>query len=317
MRDNMSAERPKLKIIYRSSSHAPFWVVAEKSGLWEKNGLEVDTSPQPMREKAVNALKSGHVDLISGNHHNLYVRKAKNGEDFVHLAQVANNWTENRLVVSDGINGIRDLKGKRVALDKPTSHAGLNIWLFLLQEGLDADRGDVMLVPCPGSPEDRWKKVLQGEFDATFVGVPHDTRAAKAGARVLPVRPMPMIRGVTLTTTMSFVRSHEQEIRRLIRGLVDTIHFFLTQEEATLRIMRQHLPSLLHLESDREAEALYREWKPSLERKPYPSLEAIANVFRLATRRDPDIADFNPLALWNLHYVRELDDRGYIDRLYS
>ena len=37
----------------------------DKSGSWQKNGLDVDTSPQLVREKAVEALKSGHVDLIS------------------------------------------------------------------------------------------------------------------------------------------------------------------------------------------------------------------------------------------------------------
>jgi len=78
---------PELRIIYRSNSHAPLWVVAEKSGVWEKNSLAVNTSPQLVREKAVEALRNGHVDLISGNHHNLYVRNAK-GEDFVHLAGV-------------------------------------------------------------------------------------------------------------------------------------------------------------------------------------------------------------------------------------
>ena len=85
----------KLRIIYRSNSHAPLWLVAKKSGVWEKNGLTVDTSPELVREKAVEALKNGHVDLISGNHHNLFVRNAKNGEDFVHLAQAkmpAMNW---------------------------------------------------------------------------------------------------------------------------------------------------------------------------------------------------------------------------------
>src|ERR1700746_2461766 len=107
-----------LRIIYRSNSHAPFWVVAGKSGVWQKNGLDVDTSPQLVREKAVEALKNQHVDLISGNHHNLYVRNAKNGEDFVHLAQAANNWTENKLVVSPKIRSVQDLRGKTIVADK-------------------------------------------------------------------------------------------------------------------------------------------------------------------------------------------------------
>jgi ABC-type nitrate/sulfonate/bicarbonate transport system substrate-binding protein len=306
----------ELRIIYRSNSHAPLWVVAEKSGVWEKNNLAVNTSPQLVREKAVEALRNGHVDLISGNHHNLYVRNAK-GEDFVHLAQAGNNWTENRLVVAHGIRSVIDLKGKKVAVDKLTSHAGLNIWLFLRQEGLDADRGDVDLVEVRGPAEERWKRVLSGEFAGTFVTLPHDTRAERAGAHVIRVHAMPMIRGVTLTTTMSFVKNHEAKIRLLIRGFVDAIHFFITRKQETLEILKEHASPILHLQSDEEVETLYEEWAHSLERKPYPAIEAIANVFRLAMRRNPELASFNPLALWDSHYVRELDDSGYIDQLYQ
>jgi ABC-type nitrate/sulfonate/bicarbonate transport system substrate-binding protein len=305
-----------LRIIYRSNSHAPLWLVADKSGVWGKNGLDVDTSPQLVREKAVEALKNGHVDLISGNHHYLYVRNAK-GDDFVHLAQATNNWTENKLVAKRPIRSVQDLRGKTIAADKLTSHAGLNIWLFLRQEGLDADRGDIKLVEARGSSEERWKQVVNGEYDATFVTLPHDAHAAKAGAHVMDVRAIPMIRGVTLTTTTSFVKQHEEEIRLLVRGFVDAIHFFLTRKDETLEILKEHASPILHLESADEVERLYDEWAGSLERKPYPNIDAIANVFQLAARRDPEIANFNPLSLWDTHYVRELDDSGYIDRLYK
>ncbi|TMA56275.1 MAG: hypothetical protein E6J73_21450 [Deltaproteobacteria bacterium] len=288
----------RLRIIYRSNSHAPLWLVADKSGSWQKNGLDVDTSPQLVREKAVESLKSGHVDLISGNHHNLYVRNANNGEDFVHLAQATNNWTENRLVVTPGIRSVQDLRGKKIVADKLSSHAGLNIWLFLKQEGLDVDRGDVELVELRGSSEERWHRVVDGEFAGTFVTIPHDTRAAKAGAHVITVRAIPMIRGVTLTTTMTFVKNHQDEIRRLTQGFVDAVHFFRTRKRE-------------------KVETLYEEWAQSLETKPYPSLQAISNVFRLALRRNPEITSYNPLGLWDTHFVRELDDSGYIDRLYQ
>lgn len=307
----------RLRIIYRSNSHAPYWLVADKSGSWQKNGLDVDTSPQLVREKAVESLKSGHVDLISGNHHNLYIRNAKNGEDFVHLAQATNNWTENKLVVAPGIRSVQDLRGKKIVADKLSSHAGLNVWLFLKQEGLDADRGDVELVELRGSPEERWKRVLTGEFAGTFVTIPHDTRAAKAGAHVITVRAIPMIRGITLTTTMTFVKHHYDEIRLLTKGFVDAIHFFLTRRQETLEILSEHASPILNLQTDREVEALYDEWAQSLERKPYPKLEAIANVFQLALRRNPEVLSYNPIALWDTHFIRELDDSGYIDRLYK
>ena len=307
----------KLKVIYRSKTHAPLWIVAEKSGMWKKNDLEVDSSPLLIREKAVEALKNGHVDVISGNHHNLYVRNAKNGEDFVHLAQATNNWNENKMIVANGIQSVKELKGKRVAIDKLSGHTGLNVWLFLRQEGLDLDKGEVELVDSLESPEERWKAVLKGDFAATFIGIPHNIRAARAGARVIEVRRMPMIRGVTLTTTMSFVNSHEDEIRRLIRGMVEAIHFFLTKKEETLKILKRDIPSILKLDNDGEMEAIYNEWVESLGRCPYPSPEAINNVFQLALRGNPEIADFDPMALWNTRYLRELDDSGYIDSLYK
>jgi hypothetical protein len=53
------------------------------------------------------------------------------------------------------------------------------------------------------------------------------------------------------------------------------------------------------------------------EAKPYPTLDAIQNVFALALKSDPEIKHFNPLALWDLHYLREIDDSGYINRQYA
>ncbi len=202
-------------------------------------------------------------------------------------------------------------------MDKIKGHAGLNVWLFLKQEGLDVDKGDVEIVEGREYGADLWKGVLSGDFDATFVATPHDMRAAKAGATVIPVRNMPMIRGVTLTTTMSFVREHEEEVRRLLRGLAVTIHLFITSKEQTMAILRRDVTPILHLQNDEEVEALYNLWLGFLERKPYPTIKAITNVFALAVRCNPEIQGFNPLTLWNTHYLRELDDSGFIDQIYQ
>jgi len=304
----------ELKIIYRSESHAPFWVVAEQAGIWEKRGLRINTSPELGRERAVEALRNGHVDLISGNHHNLYARWAKNREDFVHLAQLGNRWTENHLIVTDAIKSVQDLRGKQIAVDLKDSHAGLNVWLFMRQEGLDLDKGDYDLVETHAATDKRCKGVLAGEFDAAFVDLPHNLRAVKEGAREITVRPMPMIRGVTLTTTMAWVKSHEEETRALIRGTVEAVHFFLTQPDKTKGILRES--STVGLQNDEEARALYDSWAGFLEWKLYPTTEAINNVFALAARLKPEIAGLNPLVMWNTHYLRELDDSGFIDNLY-
>ena len=160
-------------------------------------------------------------------------------------------------MAAHGIRSVTDLKDKKVVVDKLTSHAGLNVWLFLRQDGLDADRGDVELVELRGPAEERWKRVLKGEFAGTFVTLPHDIRAERAGAQVIRVRAMSLIRGVTLTTTMSFVKNHEAKIRHLIRGFVDAIHFFATRKQETLELLKEHATPILRLQSDEEVEALY------------------------------------------------------------
>ena len=33
--------------------------------------------------------------------------------------------------------------------------------------------------------------------------------------------------------------------------------------------------------------------------------------------KDPKAKELSPLALWDLHYLRELDDSGFIDQLYA
>ena len=88
-----------------------------------------------------------------------------------------------------------------------------------------------------------------------------------------------MVRGVTLTTTMNFVKTHPDEIRQLTKGFVDAIHFFRTRKRETLEILKEHAAPILKLQTDEEVETLYEEWAQSLETKPYPSLQAISNVF--------------------------------------
>jgi hypothetical protein len=74
---------------------------------------------------------------------------------------------------------------------------------------------------------------------------------------------------------------------------------------------------LLKMHDDEEWNCFYDTQSESLEKAPYPSLEAIQNVFALGVKRDPQIKEFNPLALWDLHYVKEIDDSGYIRKLYQ
>lgn len=305
----------RMRIYYRSSSHVPLWKVMEQGGFLERHGVAMDFgSMEGKRGKAMEGLRAGEIDIVSGNHHNLYVRRAMHGEPFVHLAQPNNRWRENCLVAGDGIGGIDDLKGKRVVMDHFDGHTGLNVWLYLRLHGLEEGR-DVELVTGEKATRERVRGVMSGRYDATFVRAVERLRARTLGATLIDLPGMDMIEGVTLTTTTTYVRSHPEEIRSLIRALVDAIHFFKTRRDETLKIIKTHCGD--KYDSEEEVEVFYDDYVGSLATRPYPTLDAIRNVFALAVKRHPEVEGFNPLTMWDLHHLREIDDSGYIDEVWE
>jgi ABC-type nitrate/sulfonate/bicarbonate transport system substrate-binding protein len=307
----------KIRIYYRAPSHVPLWKVMEECGFLAKHGLEMEFgSLEGQRKRAADGLKSGELDVVSGNHHNLYARKAIDGDPYVHIAQSNNSWRENYLVMGKGVNSLADLKGKRVAMDDYDGHTGLNVWLYLKLHGLE-EGTDVELVTDAVKGAERARRVMEGKYEATFIRAVDRLRAGRSGVRIMELPTMAMIEGVTLTTTTTYVKNHEDEARSLIRALIDATHFFKTRKADTLAVIKKHCTDLLKMQNDEEWDCFYETQASSLEAKPYPSLEAVRNVFALALKRNPEIADFHPLALWDLHYVREIEDSGYIKQLYG
>ena len=264
------AAKKKIRIYYRAPSHVPLWKVMEQGGFLEKHGLEMDFgSLEGQRKRAAEGLKAGELDVVSGNHHNLYARKALNGDPYVHIAQSNNSWRENYLVMGNGINGLEDLKGKRVAMDDYDGHTGLNVWLYLRQHGLEEGR-DVELVTGATRGVERAKEVMDGKYEATFIRAVDQLRARKLGARIMELPTMAMIEGVTLTTTTTYVQNHEDEARSLIMAMIDATHFFKTKKVDTLAIIKKHCTELLKIQNDEEWDCFYETQAASLEAKPYP-----------------------------------------------
>ena len=179
------AGKKSIRIFYRAPSHVPLWKVMEECGYLDQHGLEmVFGSMEGQRKRAAEGLLSGDLDVVSGNHHNLYAHRALKGEPYVHIAQSNNSWRENHLVVSNGMRGLQDLKGKRVAMDDYDGHTGLNVWLYLRLNGLEEGR-DVELVTGAKKGVDRARDVMAGKYDATFIRAVDRLRAKAIGATTI------------------------------------------------------------------------------------------------------------------------------------
>ena len=67
---------------------------------------------------------------------------------------------------------------------------------------------------------------------------------------------------------------------------------------------------------DEAATHLYDELKMILQAKPYASIPAIKNVYEISIEQDKEAEKTDPMALWDFHYLRRIDDSGFIDNLY-
>lgn len=314
----MTSEKPiTVRGVYRATSHLPLWEVMEKAGIWEQAGIEMDSfaflDDPPSAEAA---LFEGSIDFISGNHITPYALLAE-GKPIVSISSPVNGKRE-RIVTREPIKSLSELWGKRI-FERPlyTREAGIhhgtgNHVLYVIQAGVPMDE-----VEWVSSDEEDHASFHQaalealrtGKADATFGGGNIED-FEKAGFHVLQLDHLPMINGPTLTTSIDRLNRGDQIGERLVKAQVLGIHYAHTHREETELILEDLRSS--HPEVGRVTyQSLAR-----MPAKPYPDPIGIANAYALCKIQKPEV-DVNPMALWDMHYLRELDYSGFIDQLYQ
>ena len=303
---------------YRSSSHLLLHHVIAKSGAWEKHGLDVNYDYFISSADAHADVPTGKVEFVSGNHISTYAHRAR-GDEWVYLGQ-ATNVANLSLVVRKGseITQISDLREKTIASgSEQDRHPNLNEWLYLKQRGLDVDKDEVAI----RAKDDHGNKstiemILDGDADAALMTPPNTQIAAAAGLNVIDVESLPMILNTSISTSLSFVRENPDMVQRFLKGTLEGIAYFMKHPEESCKIIQESYTRKGTL-SDAVVKQVYGNLTKTLEPTLYPTLEAIANVYQLGVRQDADAKKINPLALWDLHHLREIDDSGFIKGLYE
>jgi len=319
----------RISFPYRSSSHLVLLHVVAESGGWERHGLEVDYDHHISSGEAHRAVPAGEVEFVGGNHVSTYGHRAR-GDSWVYLGQTVNQ-VNHQLVVraNSGINGLADLNGRKVGTRG--SHPGLNDWLYLKQHGLDSDRDDIELInqtrlqkdsmdAVDAAQKDKspplWHWVRDGVVDATLLGPPASLFAQAEGLKVIDIEPLPMIQFTTVSSSLGFVEKRPDIVERFLKGLIEVIHFFKTRPEESIEVIKERCTKHGRMNLE-QATVTYQSLARILEPKLYPKMQAIANVYEEAIRQDKDARKINPMALWDLHHLRRLDDMGFVDGLYG
>jgi ABC-type nitrate/sulfonate/bicarbonate transport system substrate-binding protein len=299
----------KVQFPYRSESHLPFLHVVGQSGSWEKHGLQVEYNKYISSEDAHANVANGSVEFVGGNHLSPYSRRPK-GDRWVYLGQSVSLLNHRMVVRPDsGISRVSDLRGKKIA--SKGQHPGLNTWLFIKQNGL---LGDCTIERSRGETP-QWEIVRDGKADAAFVTPPADLFARRAGLKVIECGFLPMVWFTTVSTCLAFVEKHPDIADKFLKGICEGIAYFKTHRAESIKIIKNSYKDEGDLD-DEAATHLYDELKMILQAKPYATIPAISNVYEISKEQDKAAEQTDPMALWDFHFLRRIDDSGFIDNLY-
>jgi ABC-type nitrate/sulfonate/bicarbonate transport system substrate-binding protein len=311
-----------LDLLASDPSHLPFLFVFKESRVMEKYGYEIDlhivggAKAPTMAHRAKLAL-AGEIDFLSGLHHETYRERAKGEKRLTYLAQAQNNW-DDRLVAAPAIQSVRDLKGKKIICHSKAPCVAGNLRAVLEECGLHAADINIAVVgSSSGKFLDFVDDIISGAAAAALVDMPFDLYGVKQGLKIVPLPDRPVIHNTTLLATTDYIKEHEETVDAFLKGFIEALHFFKTKPDKVVPILKASLAQRYGLEDDEYYVYLQREWAKLLSKKPYPLASAIQNVYDLDVGKDPNMHHIGPMEPWDLHYLRKIDDSGFIDRLYA
>ena len=317
MAATLNYEPIEINAYFRSHTHLPLWEILEKAGFWNRVAIKVNFTYCDSSSEAEAGLFSGEIDLISGNHISPYALVAR-GKPIVSLASPTNGVSD-RVVSREPMTSLTQIRGKRVIdttiLDNGGgyNHIRGNHMLYILESGLELSDVKWIEITDKMSSEFRaaqYEAMKAGEGEVTFVT--GDTkRYEDAGFAVLQLPRLPMINGPTLTTTMTALNKYDRFGERLVLAQVLGIHYARTRKGETEKILEELK------KREPEARGVSYNSVAKLAAKPYPDHQAVANAYRLCCMKDPAATELSPLSMWDLHFLRQLDHSGFIDRLYG
>lgn len=288
-----------LDLLASDPSHLPFLYVFKESRVMEKYGFEIDlhvvggAKAPTMAHRAKLAL-AGEIDFLSGLHHETYRERARGEKRLTYLAQAQNNW-DDRLIATPKIRNVQDLKGQKIICHAKAPCVQGNLRAVLETCGLKPDEIHIEAIEVPsGKHLEFIDRVVSGEVTASLVDMPFDLYGVKKGLKIVELPDRPVIHNTTLLATTDYIKENEETVFAFIKGFVEALHFFKTQPDKVVPILKSNLAKRYGLEEDDYYVHLQREWAKLLSKKPYPLASAIQNVYDLDVGKDPAMRNIGP-----------------------
>ena len=313
--NNSAAAADRLRIGLSSVSpiNGSIWV-AEEKGLFKKNGIE----PEVILVGGASA--AGVSSLIAGDIHFLIggggavINAAINGADAIMVASVVNKGVQRVMSRSD-LKRPEDLRGKRVGVTRFGASSHMVLQMMLRHWGMAP--ADIQIIQVGSSPA-MMASLEKGGIDAAVLTEPTFFFAEDQGYRVIADLAEMDIYYLhsMIDTTRAYVRANRDLSLRFLKSYIEGIAYFKKNRKETLEVLRQKMRTspgqMKYLE---RSHTLYS--SGYFENAPYPSLQGVKTVLEFMAKDNPRARSVDPKSFIDGSLVKELDDSGFVKRLYD
>ena len=216
------------------------------------------------------------------------------------------------LMVPKHVENVSEFAGKSMAVRDSGRPHTVTLWLRMM--GLEGKIGVPIFKDADVGRWGQWKKVISGECIACFMDPLYQAEPLKAGLKFLPVPDLPVVSHYAQACTAEFARQKSTVLKNYLKSVIHGICWMKHRKQEALKVVSQEPMRRMEISDAHEMEKHFDAIVSKLQIKPYPTLEALSATYEIACE-EYGAKGLNPLALWDMHWVKELDDEGFIDAL--
>jgi hypothetical protein len=298
-----------VRLAYRDDDRTPVIYCIREMAL-KHYGIDVEVLRIKDYGGFESAIFDGSADILIDHVEFLYAEATKGRRITFFCAPKIVRGLE--LVVPQHVATPEEFAGKTMAVrDSGRPHA-VSLWLRMMEL---ENKVEVLIVPDGQVGRwKQWKKVISGECIGCFVDPLYLSDALQAGLRVLKVPDLQVVGHYAQACTSEFARKNSTRLLNYVKAVVHALCLVKHDKQAAMRIVAGEPMRRMKVEKIEDMENYFDSIVAKLQLKPYPTPEAIANTYEIAIK-EYGAQGINPMSLWDLHWVKNLDDEGFIDGL--
>ena len=284
--------------------------LGKEAGIFAKYGLDVEPIYIGGGINSLAAVTSGSVEFLSAGS-TATISARLGGVDIVIVA-VQSNRLDYTVFSAQDIKSPQDLRGKIVTGTRPGASADSALRLFLRKSGLEPDK-DVIFISVAESQQGRLNALTRGTVAATVLAPPFTGIAKQMGMRELAdLRKLDVeYSGNAIATVGSYVKGHPATVENLLKGYIESLHFFRTQKERTVNAIMNYL----RMKDRAKAEEGYDYYVELMPVMPYASAAGVRSVLQLLAHQQPKAATANPEDFYDMSILKKIEQSGFVKSL--